>query len=55
MWGGRVIALPTASGQTERSVLPITPSERPDIASCLRANGSLNATDNTLIEYAKDK
>ena len=46
--------LPTASEQTERSALRITLSENPSIASCLRANASLNATDNSILEHAKD-
>ena len=43
----------TASGQTELSAQPIIPSEKPDIANCLRAKGTLNATDNSLLEYEK--
>ena len=41
------------SEQMHRSALPIIPSENPDIASCLRARASLNATDNSLLEYAE--
>ena len=32
----------------------ITTSEKGDIATCLRANSALNATDNTILEYAKE-
>ena len=35
----------------EHFVQPITLSEKPDIANCLRARAALNATDNSLIEY----
>ena len=52
--GGGTIVLPTASEQTEHSALRIIPSESPDIASCLRARSSLNATDNSIIEHEKD-
>ena len=46
--------LPTASEQTEHSALRIIPSENPDIANCLRARASLNATDNSILEYEKE-
>lgn len=45
---------PIVSGQTEHSAQPIIPSESSDIANCLRARAALNATDNSLIEYAKE-
>ena len=44
----------TASEQPERSVQRIIPYESSSVASCLRARASLNATDNTILEHAKD-
>ena len=46
--GGRLLI---ASERMEHSVRQIIPSEKPDIANCLRAKGTLNATDNSLIVY----
>lgn len=48
------MTLLTVSERMEHSAQRIIPSESPDIANCLRANAALNATDNSLIEYAKD-
>ena len=50
MGGGKLLV---ASEQTERFALLITLSGSGDIANCLRANGGLNATDNALVEYAR--
>lgn len=47
MGGGRLL---TASEQILHCALPITPCYH-DIANCIRANGSLNATDNSIIYY----
>lgn len=44
----------TASEQQERSVLRTIPLESASVASCLRARASLNATDNTIVQYAKE-
>lgn len=44
----------TASEQQERSVQRTIPFESSSVASCLRANAALNATDNTIIEHGKD-
>ena len=48
--GGRLLI---ASERMEHSAQPIIPSEKPDIANCLRAKGALSATDNSLLEYEK--
>ena len=50
--GGRLL---TVSEQPAHSVLRTIPLEKSGIANCLRANSALNATDNTIIEYAKDR
>lgn len=44
----------TASDQAVPSVQQTIQYESSSVANCLRANASLNATDNTLIQYAKD-
>ena len=49
--GGRLLIV---SDQAEHFAHRTIPSERGDIANCLRTNGGLNATDNTICEHAKD-
>lgn len=49
--GGQLL---TASEQQEQSVLRTIPLESASVASCLRARASLNATDNTIVQYAKE-
>ena len=44
----------TASEQQEQSVQRTIPLESASVASCLRARASLNATDNTIVQYAKE-
>lgn len=44
----------TASDQAEQSAQRTIPLENGAVASCLRARASLNATDNTIVEYEKD-
>jgi hypothetical protein len=50
-WGGRLLIV---SDQAEHFAHRTMPSERGDIANCLRTNGGLNATDNTICEHAKE-
>ena len=45
--------LQVVSEQTEHSARLIIQSENGDTANCLRARASLNATDNTIMEYAE--
>ena len=47
--------LQVALGQAERSARLTIQSENGDTANCLRARASLNATDNTIMEYAKEE
>ena len=51
--GGGIPSL-TALGQAEQSVQRTIPLESGAVANCLRARAALNATDNTICEYAKD-
>ena len=44
----------TASEQLALSAQRTIPLENGDIANCLRARASLNATDNTIVEHGKD-
>jgi hypothetical protein len=50
MGGGRLLIV---SDQAEHFAHRTIPSERGDIANCLRTNGGLNATDNTIVNYAE--
>lgn len=43
----------TVSEELEHSAQRTIPLEKSDIANCLRARSSLNATDNTILEHAK--
>lgn len=45
--------LQVVSEQTEHSARLTIQSENGDTANCLRARASLNATDNTIMEYAE--
>lgn len=44
----------TVSEELAHSAQRTIPLEKSDIANCLRARASLNATDNTILEHAKD-
>ena len=44
----------TASEELELSAQRIIPYESSSVANYLRARASLNATDNTILEHAKD-
>jgi hypothetical protein len=50
--GGRLL---TASEQAERYVLRTIPLEKSNVANCLRARASLNATDNSIVQYGKER
>ena len=49
--GGRLL---TASVQAELSAQRTIPLEKSNVANCLRARASLNATDNSIVQYGKD-
>jgi hypothetical protein len=49
--GGRLL---TASVQAELSVQRTIPLEKSNVANCLRARASLNATDNSIVQYGKE-
>jgi site-specific DNA-cytosine methylase len=44
----------TVSEELVLSAQRTIPSEKSDVANCLRARASLNATDNTILEHGKD-
>ena len=44
----------TVSEEQAHSAQRTIPLEKSDIANCLRARASLNATDNTILEHAKE-
>jgi hypothetical protein len=50
--GGRLL---TASEQAERYALRTIPLEKSNVANCLRARASLNATDNSIVQYGKER
>lgn len=50
MGGGLLIALE----QAEQYALRTIPLEKSNVANCLRARASLNATDNSIVQYGKE-
>ena len=44
----------TVSEELGHSVQRTIPYESSSVANCLRARASLNATDNTILQYAKE-
>lgn len=50
--GGRLLIVSQhGSSSAEPQIITL---EKGGIANCLRSNGGLNATDNTIVQYAKE-